>query len=126
MAGAGIRSWLPSRQITLTVVTAVVAGGVAAVAKWPHAWWWVVIIAAVVAAMVLPALAQVAQRWQDIEGIMRAGFKGTTGPAGASFLPSVQLAWRRGPTGLSMPSPTSAATRKKPSALTCATGARCC
>src|SRR5579859_1163944 len=35
MEGAGFRSWLPRWQITLTVVTVVVAGGAAAVAHWP-------------------------------------------------------------------------------------------
>ena len=91
MKGAGLRSRWPRWPITLAVIGVIVAGGAAAVAKWPHAWWWVVIIAAVVAAMVLPALAQVAQRWQDIEGIMRAGFKGTTGPGGRK-LPTVSAA----------------------------------
>ena len=69
MRGAGLRSRWPRWPVTLAVVGVIIAGGAAAVAKWPHAWWWLVVVMAVAAAVTPPALAalsQASQRRQEI------------------------------------------------------------
>ena len=78
----------------LTVVGVIIAGGAAAVAKWPHAWWWLVVVMAAAAAVVPPALAalsQGSQRRQEIGRAARAGLQGTTG-AGGRKLPTAGTA----------------------------------
>jgi tetratricopeptide (TPR) repeat protein len=82
MAGVGLRSRWPRWPVTLAVVGMIIAGGAAAVAKWPHGWWWLVAIAAVAAAVAPPALAalsQGSQRRQEMRRVARAGLQGIIG-----------------------------------------------
>ena len=94
MAGAGLRSRWPRWPVTLAVVGVVVAGGAAAVAKWPHAWWWLIVVMVAAAAVMPPALAAIGQacsggrRWLGRRG---AGLQGTTGTGGGT-LPSAGTA----------------------------------
>ena len=88
MRGAGLRSRWPRWPVTLAVVGVIIAGGAAAVAKWPHAWWWLVVVMAVAAAVMPPALAalsQASQRRQEIGRAARAGLQGTTGTGGGKL-----------------------------------------
>ena len=85
MRGAGLRSRWPRWPVTLAVVGLIIAGGAAAVAKWPHAWWWLVVVMATAAAAIPPALAalsQASQRRLEIGRAARAGLQGTTGVRG--------------------------------------------
>lgn len=94
MRGAGLRSRWPSWPVTLAVVGVILAGGAAAVAKWPHAWWWLVVVMAGAAAVMPPALAalsQTSQRRQEIGRAARAGLQGTTGTGGRK-LPTAETA----------------------------------
>ena len=88
MRGAGVRSRWPRWPVTLTVVGVVIAGGAAAVAKWPHAWWWLVVVTVVAAAVMPPAVAalsQALQRRQEMGRTARAGLQGTTGTGGGKL-----------------------------------------
>ena len=94
MRGAGLRSRWPRWPITLAVVGVIIAGGAAAVAKWPHAWWWLVVVMAAAVAVTPPAMAtlsQASQRRQEMGRLARAGLQGTTGAAG-SRLPTAAAA----------------------------------
>ena len=94
MTRAGLRSRWPRWPVTLAVAGVVVAGGAAAVAKWPHARWWLIVVTAVAAAVMPPALAaisQASQRRQEMARAARAGLQGTTG-AGGHVLPSAGAA----------------------------------
>jgi tetratricopeptide (TPR) repeat protein len=94
MKGAGLFSRWPRWPVTLTVVGVIIAGGAAAVGKWPHAWWWLIVVIVAAAAVIPPALAalsQAAQRRQEIARVARAGLQGTTGPGG-SRLPAANSA----------------------------------
>jgi tetratricopeptide (TPR) repeat protein len=94
MAGAGLRSRLPRWPVTLTIVGVVVAGGAAAVAKWPHAWWWLIVVMVAAAAVAPPALAaivQAVQRRQEMARAARGGLQGTIGTGGGT-LPSAGTA----------------------------------
>jgi predicted negative regulator of RcsB-dependent stress response len=85
MREAGLRARWPRWQVTFAVVSVIIAGGAAAVAKWPHAWWWLVVVTATAAAAMPPALAalsQVLQRRQEMGRAARAGLQGTTGTGG--------------------------------------------
>ena len=85
MRGAGLRSRWPRWPVTLPLVGVIVAGGAAAVAKWPHAWWWLVVVMAGAAAVIPPALAafwQGSQRRREIGRAARAGLQGTSGADG--------------------------------------------
>ena len=84
----GLRSRWP---VTLAVVGVVVAGGAAAVGKWPHAWWWLVVATAATAAVMPPALtaiSQASQRRKEIARTAPAGLQVATG-SGRRTLPSV-------------------------------------
>ena len=88
MKGAGLRSRWPRWPVTLAVIGVIVAGGAAAVAKWPHAWWWLIVVIAVAAAVMPPALAalsQASQRRQEIGRAARVGLQGTTGTVGGKL-----------------------------------------
>ena len=94
MSKSGLRAQRSGRRVTLAVVGVIIAGGAAAVAKWPHAWWWLVVVALAAAAVAPPALAalsQAAQRGQEIGRVARAGLQGTTG-AGGRKLPTASTA----------------------------------
>jgi len=94
MTRAGLRARWPRWPVTLAVLGVIVAGGAAAVAKWPHARWWLIIVFAAAAAVMPPALAaisQASQRGQEMARITRAGLRGTTG-RGRGTLPSVRTA----------------------------------
>jgi tetratricopeptide (TPR) repeat protein len=85
MRGAGLRSCWPRWPVALAVVGVVLAGGAAAVAKWPHAWWWLVVVIVIAAAVAPPALtvlSQVGQRRQEQGRAARAGLQGTIGTGG--------------------------------------------
>ena len=88
MRGAGLQSRWPRWPVTFAVVGVIVAGGAAAVAKWPHAWWWLVVVMVAAAAAiprVLAALSQGSQRRQEIGRAARAGLQGTTGTGGRNL-----------------------------------------
>src|SRR6266702_1730029 len=73
---AGLRSRWPRWQVTATAVGVIIAGGAAAVAKWPHAWWWLAVVTAAAAALAPPALAaasQASQRRREDARAARAG-----------------------------------------------------
>ena len=94
MTGAGLRSRWPRWPVTLAVVGVIIAGGAAAIAKWPHASWWLVVVIVAAAAVMPPALLalpQVSARQLDIGRTARTGLQGTTGPHG-SKLPTVATA----------------------------------
>ena len=94
MRGAGLRSRWPRWPVTLAVVGVIVAGGAAAVAKWPHAWWWLIVVMAVAAALIplaLAALSQASQRRREIARAARTGLQGTTSADGGR-LPTAQTA----------------------------------
>ena len=94
MKAAGLRSRWPRWPVTLALIAVVVAGGAAAVAKWPHAWWWLIVVMAVGAAVIplaLGAISQAMQRRQEIARAARAGLQGTTGTGGGA-LPTVEAA----------------------------------
>ena len=79
MRGAGLRSRWPRWSVTLAVVGVIIAGGAAAVAKWPHAWWWLVVVMVAAVAVIPPALAalsQVSQRQQVIGRAARTELQG--------------------------------------------------
>ena len=94
MRRTGLRSRWPRWPVTFAVAGVIAAGGMAAVAKWPHAWWWLTIVT-VVAATVMPliraALSQTSQRRHEIGQTARAGLQGTTGAVGGK-LPKVRTA----------------------------------
>jgi hypothetical protein len=88
MREAGLRSRWPRWPVTLAVISVIVAGGAAAVAKWPHAWWWLVVVMVVAAAVMPPALAALSQasQWgREIRRAARAGLQGTTGTDGGKL-----------------------------------------
>jgi hypothetical protein len=90
MRGTALRTRWPRVPVTLAIVGVIIAGGAAAVAKWPHAWWWLVVVMAVTTVVVPPALAalpQMSRRRQEIGRAARAGLQATTGTDGRS-LPS--------------------------------------
>jgi hypothetical protein len=105
---AGLRSRWPRWQVTATAVGVIIAGGAAAVAKWPHAWWWLAVVTAAAAALAPPALAaasQASQRRREDARAARAGLQGTTGADG-SILPaagSADLEARVHPAVLTIP-----------------------
>jgi hypothetical protein len=55
MRATGLRSRWSRWPVTLAVVCVIIAGGAAAVAKWPHARWWLVVVMAAAAA-VMPCI----------------------------------------------------------------------
>lgn len=70
------------------MVGVVVAGGAAAIAKWPHAWWWLIVVAAVAAAAAPPAIAAISkalQQRQHKARTYRSGLQGTTGADGLTL-----------------------------------------
>ncbi len=88
MAQAGLRSRWPRWPVILSLVGVVVAGGAAAVAKWPHVWWWLIPATAVIAAVMVPALAVLSQGLQqrlEIGRTARAGLQGVTGTVGSKL-----------------------------------------
>jgi tetratricopeptide (TPR) repeat protein len=88
VTGTELRSRWPRWPITLAVVSVIIAGGAAAVAKWPHAWRWLVVGVALAAAAVPPALAALSQdlqRRREIGRAARAGLQGTTGAVGSKL-----------------------------------------
>ena len=94
MRGAGLRSRWPRWPVTFAVAGVIIAGGAAAVAKWPHAWWWLVVVTAAAAAAAPPALvamSQGSQRRQETDRVARTGLQGTTG-AGGRGLPTAGTA----------------------------------
>ena len=94
MRGAGLRSRWPRWPVTFAVAGVIIAGGAAAVAKWPHAWWWLVVVTATAAAAAPPALvamSQGSQRRQETDRVARTGLQGTTG-AGGGELPTAGTA----------------------------------
>ena len=82
MRRPGLRSRWPRWPVTFAVVGVIIAGGAAAVAKWPHAWWWLIVVMAVAVAVMPPALAalsQGSQRQREVEKAARAvGATGTS------------------------------------------------
>jgi tetratricopeptide (TPR) repeat protein len=94
MKGAALQTRWPRWPVTLTVFGVIIAGGAAAIAKWPHARWWLAVVMAVAAVAVPPALAallQESQRRQEIGRVARAGLQGTTGVDGRK-LPLARIA----------------------------------
>jgi tetratricopeptide (TPR) repeat protein len=94
MRKVGLRSRWPRRQVTVAVVGVIVAGGAAAVAKWPHAWWWLIAVTAVVAAVMPSALAvlsDASRRRHEIGQAARSALQGTSGVVGDK-LPTVATA----------------------------------
>ena len=94
MRRTGLRSRWPRWPVTFAAAGVIAAGGLATVAKWPHAWWWltiVTVVAATVMPLVLTALSQILQRHHEIGQTARAGLQGTTGTVGGK-LPTVGTA----------------------------------
>jgi len=104
----------------------IIAGGAAAIAKWSHAWWWLVVVTAAAAAVAPPALAALSQGSQRRQETGRRGpdCKGPPARADASFPLLGPPTWRHEFTRTSCPFPTSTGTKKTPSELICAPGAR--
>ncbi len=94
MRRAGLGSRWPRWPLTLALVGVIVAGGAAAVAKWPHAWWWLVVVMLGAAAVTPPALAAAlaaSQRRQEFRRTARSALQGISG-TGGSKLPTAATA----------------------------------
>ena len=90
MRGAGPRSRRPRWPLGFAAAGVLIAGGAAAVARWPHAWWWLAVVTAAAATVALPAMAvlsQGSQRRQETGRAARTGWHGTTGAGNARDQP---------------------------------------
>jgi tetratricopeptide (TPR) repeat protein len=76
------------RRIVVGCIAAIVVSGVAAIAKWPHAWPWLTVGAAGVAAFVVPAVTlwnDARQRRADTARVVRTHAHGTKGSQGGEL-----------------------------------------